>query len=206
MNAITDTILRRIRTKRRGWVFTPKNFADIGTRAAIDQTLSRLARKGTIRRLDRGLYDYPKQHPALGALSPAADDLAQAVAAKTGNIAFPSGAAAANLLGLSTQVPAKPVYLTNGPSRTRKIGNRTIVLKHARVPIVRGLSNKANFMLQALSYLGKNNMDDQMIRQCASRLDDQDLNDLAGAAVHVPGWLANTILRIQQAKNGHIRP
>jgi len=206
MNAITDTILRRIRAKRRGWVFTPKNFADIGTRAAIDQTLSRLARKGTIRRLDRGLYDYPKQHPALGALSPAADDLAQAVAAKTGNIAFPSGAAAANLLGLSTQVPAKPVYLTNGPSRTRKIGNRTIVLKHARVPIVRGLSNKANFMLQALSYLGKNNMDDQMIRQCASRLDDQDLNDLADAAVHVPGWLANTILRIQQAKNGHIRP
>jgi hypothetical protein len=206
MNAITDTILRRIHAKRRGWVFTPKNFADIGTRAAIDQTLSRLARKGTIRRLDRGLYDYPKQHPALGALSPAADDLAQAVAAKTGNIAFPSGAAAANLLGLSTQVPAKPVYLTNGPSRTRKIGNRTIVLKHARVPIVRGLSNKANFMLQALSYLGKNNMDDQMIRQCASRLDDQDLNDLAGAAVHVPGWLANTILRIQQAKNGHIRP
>lgn len=65
-------LVRRIRAKGRGWVFTPKDFLDVGIRATVDQTLSRLARKGAVRRLDRGLYDYPKQHDKLGTLSPSA--------------------------------------------------------------------------------------------------------------------------------------
>lgn len=204
MNTVADTILRRIRAKRRGWVFTPKAFVDVGSRAAVDQALSRLTKSGTIRRLDRGIYDYPKLHPSLGALSPATDDLAQAVATKTGDAIFPSGAVAANQLGLSTQVPAKPAFLTNGPSRAKKVAGRTIVLRHARVPIVSSLSNKANFALQALSYLGKDNVDDKVIRQCASRLDDSDLDDLGRALAQVPGWIANVISRIKKTKYGPI--
>ncbi len=202
MSAIANTIIRRIRAKGRGWVFTPKDFLDIGTRAAVDQTLSRLARKGVIQRLDRGLYDYPKMHDKLGTLSPSADDLAQAIAAKTGDIVFPSGAAAANSLGLSTQVPARPVYLTNGSARTKKVAGRTIVLKHAKVPIMDRMTIKANLMLQALSYLGQKNIDDQMIRQCADRLDDRDMKDLSASAPRVPGWMADVILKIQQTKHG----
>ena len=119
-NTVANTITRRIRAKGRGWVFTPKDFLDVGVRATVDQTLSRLARKDDIRRLDRGLYDYPKQHDKLGTLSPSAGDLAQALATKTGDKIFPSGATSANYLGLSTQVPARPVYLTNGSSKTKK--------------------------------------------------------------------------------------
>jgi hypothetical protein len=202
MNSIANTIIKRIRAKKRGWVFTPKDFLDIGARAVVDKTLSRLVDKRVIRRLDRGIYDYPKQHQVLGTLSPSADNLAHAVSAKTGDIIFPSGAAAANFLGLSTQVPAKPVYLTNGLSRTKKIAGRTIVLKHARVPIMDRISGKANFTLQALSYLGKGSIDDQTIVQCANRLDNHDIKSLATAISQVPGWMADIILRIQQVKYG----
>lgn len=205
MSTVTDSIIRRIRVKRRGWVFTPKDFLDVGTRAAVDQVLSRLVKQGMIRRLDRGVYDYPKLHPSLGMLSPDTDSLAQAVAAKSGSGTFPSGAMAANLLGLSTQVPAKPVYLTDGPSRTRTIAGRTITLKHARVPILDRLSVHANFTLQALSYLGKDNIDDTIVRQCADRLDDGDMKGLSSATPHVPGWMADVILKIGRARDGQIR-
>ena len=202
MKTVADTIIRRIRAKRRGWVFTPKDFLDIGVRATVDQTLSRLARKGVIRRLDRGLYDFPKQHDKLGMLSPSADDLAQAMAAKTGDQIFPSGAAAVNYLGLSTQVPARPVYLTNGPSRAKKVAGRTIILKHARVPIMNQVTDKANFTLQALSYLGQDNIDDKLIRKCVDRLDDRDMKDLNASIPRIPGWMADAILRMRQTKYG----
>lgn len=204
MTSITAQITKRIRLKKRGWVFTPKDFLDLGPRTAVDQVLSRLARQGVIRRLDRGFYDYPKQHPVLGALSPDSATLAQAVTAKSGDKVFPSGAMAANLLGLSTQVPAKPVYLTSGSTRTKQIGGRTITLKHARVPLLSHLSDKVNFILQALAYLGKDNIDDQVIRRCASQLNDRDMRGLVTAIIHVPGWMANIILRIQQIHHGPI--
>lgn len=202
MNAIAATITKRIRAKQRGWVFTPKDFLDVGTRATVDQTLSRLVKKGAIRRLGRGVYDFPKIHATLGMLSPSADDLAQAISVQTGDTVFPSGAAAANFLGLSTQVPAKPAYLTNGASRTKKIAGRTIVIKHAKVPILDRLSSKANFTLQALSYLGKDNIDDQTILHCAKRLNDQDLKGLNNAAAQVPGWMADAIHKMQQVRYG----
>lgn len=202
MNAVAQTITRRIRAKGRGWVFTPKDFLDIGKRAAVDQTLSRLVRKGTIRRLDRGVYDYPKQHDKLGTLSPYVGDLAQVIAAKTGDKIFPSGAAAANYLGLSTQVPAQPVYLTNGASRTKTVAGRTITFRHAKVPIMNSVTDQANFVLQALSYLGKSNIDDQIIEQCTARLDARDIKDLSASVARIPGWMADIILKIQQTKHG----
>ena len=73
MSTTASKIIRRIHTKQRGWVFTPKHFLDVGSREAIDQTLSRLVKQGKIRRLGRGIYDYPKQHPSLGTLSPNTD-------------------------------------------------------------------------------------------------------------------------------------
>lgn len=204
MNAVAQTISRRIRAKGRGWVFTPKDFLDVGTRAAVDQTLSRLVRKGTIRRLDRGVYDYPKQHDKLGTLSPCVGDLAQVIAAKTGDNIFPSGAAAANYLGLSTQVPARPVYLTNGASRTKTVAGRTIILKHARVPIMNSVTDRANFVLQALSYLGQRHIDDQIIEQCAARLDNRDMKDLSASVARIPGWMADIIFKIQQTRHGQM--
>lgn len=205
MTSIASKITRRIRAKGRGWVFAPKDFVDFGTRAAVDMTLTRLVQQGVIRRIGRGCYDFPKQSATLGVLSPSSADLAQAAAAKTGDNAFPSGAQAANLLGLSTQVPAKPIYLTNGATRTRAIGGRQVRLKHARVPLIDQAPDKINSTLQALAYLGKDGIDDVVISQCAKLLDDDDIKQLAKAARHTPSWLSDTLYKIQQAKDGQIR-
>jgi len=110
-------------------VFVPADFLDIGSREAIGIALHRLARKGTIRRLARGVYDFPKQHPVLGPLSPSAETVARALAGRDHTRLQPAGAYAANALGLSEQVPAKAVFLTDGPSRTVKIGPTTIQLR-----------------------------------------------------------------------------
>ncbi len=205
MNSIMDKIRNRVRAKGRGWVFTPKAFLDIGPRAAVDQTLSRLAKQGFVRRLDRGVYDYPKQHASLGKLSPDVDSLAKATAARSGDTAFPSGALAANMLGLSTQVPAKSVYLTNGLTRTKKVAGRTLTFKHARVPVMDRLSNTANLTLQALSYLGKDSINDQTLGLCADKLTDQDLRKMAAVTDQVPAWMAGAIVKMRYKKHGQVR-
>jgi hypothetical protein len=204
MDNIIDTITRRIRAKKRGWVFAPKDFMDIGTRAAVDQVLCRLTKRGMIRRLDRGVYDFPVQHKLLGIISPGADDLAKVITAKTGDISYPSGAMAANMLGFSTQVPAKPVYLTNGHSRTKNISGRKIIIKHARVPILSGVPDAVNFTLQALYYLGKDNIDSQILNRCSKILSDGDMAALNVATSKVPGWVADIIHKIQNIKYGKI--
>ena len=200
MSSITDQITNRIKRKKPGWVFSPKDFLDIGTRAAVDQVLSRLVKKCMIRRLDRGIYDYPKQSKLLGVLSPMPDSIARAMA--SGDQVFPSGARATNLLGLSTQVPAKPSYLTNATVRRRRVAGQTIQLKRARVALMSNVPYHANLALQALSYLGKNNIDDKIINRCALVLTDKDFSGLHHAMGHIPGWMADVIHKIKGVKYG----
>ena len=108
------------------------DFLARGTRRAVDRALARLTQDRTIRRLAQGLYDYPRVHKKLGILAPNPDDVAAVLAAKTGSRVQISGARSANLLGLSDQVPAQLVYLTDGPGHRVKIGAQTIQLKPAR--------------------------------------------------------------------------
>jgi hypothetical protein len=116
MQAIEQKILSRVYWRGIGWAFTKINFvADFGE-VNIHQSLSTLARAGTIRRVCHGVYDYPRFSELLGqALSPDVEQVAQALARKFNWRIQPSGDAALNLLGLSTQVPARWVYLSDGP-------------------------------------------------------------------------------------------
>ena len=202
MMSVGDRILKRVRDKGRGWVFTPKDFVDFGTRGSIDMALSRLAKSGAIRRIERGLYDYPKQHDKLGILSPDPDSLAQAVSARTGEKVFPSAAAAANRLGLSTQVPAKAAYVTDGPTRTRKLAGRTIAMKHTRAPILDSASSQANAVLQALSLIGRDNVDPTLIGALAKRLDNQDIKTLMAGRAQMSGWMGDVVLKIARHHHG----
>jgi predicted transcriptional regulator of viral defense system len=200
MSTITNKIIKRIRGKQRGWVFTPRDFLDIGLRAAVDKVLSRLASAGLIRRLARGVYDFPKQHTLLGTLSPNMDNLAK-VTAKAGDIVFQSGAMSANILGLSTQVPARQVYLTSGKSHRKNIGGRLVVLKHTR-SLLNNVTPSVNLAVQALSYIGKDNIDDAIIQKCAKILSHDDRSTLVTRAKQLPGWLADVVHKIEQASRG----
>lgn len=202
MSSVADRTIKRVRGKGRGWVFTPKDFLDFGTRASVDMALTRLAHSGVIRRIGHGLYDYPKQHAKLGTLTSDTDNLVQAIATQTGDKVFTSGAAAANRLGLSTQVPAKSSYATSGPSRTKKVAGRTIALKRSHAPLLDNASDQANSVLQALAYLGKNSINADLIRRCADRLDDRDMKILFKSRALMPGWMSDVILKIGAMKHG----
>lgn len=200
MTYIANKLLNRIQHKRRGWVFTPKDFLDVGARTAVDKILSRLAQKGVIRRLSRGIYDTPKKHKSLGMLSPNPDDIALALS--TDRKIFPSGAMAANILGLSTQVPAKTYYITNSTTRTRKVDGHTIKLKKSRITWFAHLPYHANLVLQALHYLGKDNVDDMIILKCTRILKEDDIAALHRVMKFIPGWLADTIRKISNIQHG----
>ena len=121
---IENKLSYRIRGNGSGWAFSPKDFLDLGGRPTVDSALHRLTRRGEVRRVVRGIYDYPRFSKLLDQqLSPDVDQVARAIARKFGWRIQPSGAIAANLLGLSTQVPARAVYLSDGPDRSYKIGN-----------------------------------------------------------------------------------
>lgn len=120
LNSIDQQILNAITALGYGSVFVPTDFLSLGSRQTVDIVLHRLVRKGTIRRLARGIYDFPKEHPKLGTLQPSPEKIAEALVGRDCTRIQPTGAYAANILGLSEQVPAKVVFLTDGPSRTVK--------------------------------------------------------------------------------------
>ena len=122
-------LLAQMRRLGSGKVHTSKDFLGLGSRAAVDQALSRLVERQAVKRLGRGLYYVPRVSSTLGIeLAPDIDEIAHTLARKTGSRVVPSGAVAANRLGLSTQVPAKPIYLTDGRTRTAKVGNVVLIL------------------------------------------------------------------------------
>ena len=141
--------------KEPAWVFTPADFLDLGTPHAVGMALSRRVRAGTLRRVARGLYDVPRSHPLLGELSPSTDALVQAVARRDGVVVQPLDVEATNLLGLSEQVVAKPVYETNGPSRTLRVGGQEIEFKHRSPRRVTAAAESSNLVFAALRGLGK---------------------------------------------------
>src|SRR5437588_7556324 len=151
-------ILATIHGRGRGSVFVPADFLDLGSRQAIDIALHRLAQKGTIRRLARGVYDFPKEHPVLGPLQPSAEAVANALAGRDRPRLQPAGAYAANALGLSEQVPAKAVFLTDGPSRTVKIGPMTIQLRRTTTRNMAAAGRLSGLVIQALREVGKDHM------------------------------------------------
>lgn len=194
--SIDNKIVSRIYGKKRGWVFTPGNFKDLGSRPAIDMALMRYKEKGTIHKLARGLYYYPKVDPVLGSMPPSTDDIARALAGRDATKIHPSGAHAANLLGLTTQIPTKVVYLTDGRSRTVQVGNRQIVLQHREPKNLATVGNISGLVIQALKYLGQNHVDDQIIEQLDRRLSRTDREQLLKDIHYAPEWISEIIKRL----------
>jgi Family of unknown function (DUF6088) len=193
--SVPDRIMQRACAGGCGGVFTSKDFLDLAGRAAVDQALSRLVKTGKLRRLARGLYDFPKIHPKLGPLSPTPDNVAQALARETGSQVQISGARAANALGLSTQLPAKSIYLTDGPSRRVVLGKRIVDLRHASPKHLIAPGSPTGIVVQALRHLGPMRAAD--VAQIAARyLSASDKQTLASTAVQAPAWMRPTLISI----------
>src|SRR5437764_1447044 len=187
--SIDSRILARIHGLGRGSVFVSTDFLDLGSREAIDLSLHRLTKKGTIRRLARGVYDFPKEHPVLGVLSPSADAVAKALAGRDRTRLQPAGAYAANALGLSEQVPAKVVFLTDGPSRTVKIGPMTIQLRRTTAKNMAAAGRLSGLVIQALRELGKEHVTQERREYLKRSLPAQKRQELIKDIRLAPAWM-----------------
>jgi len=190
---LNSRLLRRVKSGAPGAVFTPRTFDDLGNRAAVDQALSRLTKAGKIRRVVRGVYDIPKTHPLLGVLSPDPEAVARSIAAQAGYRLQPTPAHAANALGLSTQVPAKIVYLIDGSSRKITVGNQTIYFKHAGPRALLGAGTSAGVALQAIRAFGPDHLTAGLIHKLKRNLPPDAKAGLKKLARHAPNWMASAI-------------
>ncbi len=196
----TDSqILSRIYGHGRGWVFTPNHFKDLGSRNAIASALKRQKQTGRIRQLARGLYDYPKTDSELGILEPSMDDIANALAGRDAVRLQPSGAYAANLLGISTQVPMKIIYLTDGLPRTVTVGKRQIILKRTTPRNMAMAGRISGLVTQALKYMGQDQVNESVITGLKNRLDESARAQLLKDIRFVPAWIGDVFREISQA-------
>jgi hypothetical protein len=194
---VDQKVISRIYGHGRGWAFSQADFSGIGTRSAVDLALHRLASQGTIRRVIRGVYDYPRHSEKLGrGLRPDMDQVARALARKFGWRIQATGMAALNLLGLSTQVLGRFAYLSDGPERTYRVGNQELVFQHTLLKEAGFRLRESSLLVQALKVLGPDRIDAETVRKLRrtvkAGMKEKILRDTRTAS----GWVRDTILRI----------
>ena len=195
--SIDSMVVRRIYGRRRGWVFTATHFLDLGNRTTVAKILERLADEGTVRRLARGLYDYPEKHLTLGNLPANYQHIAQALAGRDNLKIQPSGAYAANLLGLTEQVPARIFFLTDGSNRTVRIKKQEIILKRTTPKNMATAGRISGLVIQALKHIGRKHVDERMISILKERLNTEHKLQLIRDFRYAPEWIGAIFKKLQ---------
>jgi hypothetical protein len=191
MQLTESKILELIKAKGEGFVFTSKYFSSQADDVSVvTSALSRLVQKKVIRRLTHGLYDLPEVHPKLGEIIPKTQKIIEAIKTSDAIEVHPTGAYAANLLGLSTQIPMRIELYTNGPKKTIRIGKQEIILKSTTPKNMIGAGTKAGLILHALKQIGKDNVTDEMIKQIRSKIEEQDIKHIKRQIQFAPVWIA----------------
>lgn len=197
MQSIENKVLNRIYGHGRGWAFSRNDFADLGSVNAIDLSLYRLLNKGKIRRIIRGVYDYPGYSKLLDKeLPPDIDQVAHALARKYGwNIQI-SGNAALNILGLSTQVPTKYLYYTDGRSKTYKIGNVILEFKKSTLKDIGMKYPESALLVQAIKSIGKRGLTREEKQQIRSYFSSDKQKRIPKDTKYTTSWVYETIKSI----------
>ena len=188
---LPQEILAHAFTLPEGTPLAAKGFLHLGTRAAIDQTLSRLARAGKLLRSGRGLYVRPVES-RFGSRAPSPEKVVTETARLRGETIAPHGAAAANRLGLTTQVPMRTTYLTSGPSRQLKLGAQSIELEHVPSWQLLNANRESGEVLRALAWSGRPHAR-EALEQLKPKLTPEVREELVASRSSLPGWLAETI-------------
>ncbi len=195
MKTIANSIYKRILKEGRGWVFTPFDFRELGSRESIDQTLSRLTKREKIRRVTQGVYDYP-EISSFGEVPVSLLVVAKAIARSTQTKIQVSESYAANVLGLSNQVPAKLILYTNGTRRVRQVGKQKIIFKQATPKKLIGAGEITGLVIQSLRYFGKDRINEKIINRLKDILKQKDKESLLKEKYATPIWMQSAIDQI----------
>lgn len=178
----------KIKQLEKGNPFSSREFVKLGyPRTSVDQTLSRLTKKGEIQRIRPGLYIKPQTSKYVGEVAPSLSEVLKLVSQKNGETIQIHGAEAARRLKLTTQMPTKPTYLTSGRSRSLKVGNVEVVLKHACSKKLQFAQKKEGLALSALWYLGQTGLSNEVIEKVKSQMSPEEFKNLQAA--ETPAWL-----------------
>lgn len=196
--ATTALIRNHIAGMPPGEPFSSASLLVLGTRAAVDQALSRLVKSGELMRVARGVFARPKVNRFVGVVAPSPLSVAEAVAGATGAKIGLHGAEALRRLGLSTQVPSQAVFYTSGPSRRLLLGQMPVVLKHVAARKLALAGRPAGLALAALWYLGKRGVTPEVVARLAERIDPAEREVLCAAKSSMPAWMADAMHRYEQ--------
>lgn len=197
-HTVEDAILRRLRAKKDATVFSPSHFTDFARPDAIRKALSRLVKAGKIRRIRRGLYDLPQSHPIIGQTAP--DIMATVRALMEGSHSkwqF-TGAYAANALGMSDQVPAKVIILTDGVPRKVTLGKLTLVFRRAAPRNLLGAGSRSGLVIQALRYMQRSADMPKHVSRLRNNLDAATKKNLASLTPKLAAWMRPIVKQITE--------
>jgi len=193
MSILTTHILQAASVLPEGGVLSPKEFLHLGGREAVDQSFTRLVRQGKLLRVCRGLYVLPVEG-RFGKRAPEAEKMLESLAQKSGEVIVAHGAATANSLGLSTQVPMKEVFYTSGRNRSLTLGKRTIILKHAPNWLLLLGRRPGGALIRALAWLGEQQTE-HFMPQLRDKIAPDEWQAVVAVRSELPGWLAKTVGR-----------
>lgn len=201
MPKTTERIREYIESLPLGHPVTSRAFLEFGGRAAVDQALTRFVKTGGLSRVARGVYVRPKRSPYVGEVPPEPLKVAEAIAAETGSVIQVHGAEAARRVGLSTQVPTRPIFYTSGPSRRFNLGQMQVLLKHV-CPRKLALSGRpAGIALTALWYLGKAAVTLETIERIRMRLPSEEFEALRTSTRSMPGWMHDIFIEYERTNS-----
>lgn len=194
MQRLTDQILEHAKRLPEGAPVAAKSLLHLGNRAAVDQALSRLAERGKLIRAGRGVYLLPVTS-RFGTRAPSVEQAVEAIAAQRGEVIVSSGAAAANSLGLTTQVPVRFVYLTSGRTRKMSLGKQIVELRHVPRWQLAMAHRPAGQAVRALAWLGPEKAE-SALQTLKRKLPPAAFSELVAAAPQLPTWLARSVGRV----------
>lgn len=164
-----NVVRERIKSLEKGTIFFPTDFEDIASSEAIRQTLSRMVRRGDIIRVSRGIYCIPRSNKALGldCIPPSTEEIARRVAQRYRVKIIPTGDHALNQLGLSSQIPANAVYITNGARKKIKLANgRNIIFRESNeLRLFEFVSALMMLAVSAIRSIGEDNVTEDVVNK-----------------------------------------
>jgi len=191
MPKLPAAILSHAQTLPEGGVLSPKEFLHLGSRAAVDQALSRLTKEGKLLRVARGTYVAPVSS-RFGTRAPAPEKVVQALAEQSGEVVAPHGANSANALGLTQQVPIREVYLTSGRTRKLKLGRSEVTVRHAPRWMLALGSGQAGAAVRALAWMGPSHVRESLA-SLRRTLPPAEWRRLTSSRAALPSWMARAI-------------
>ena len=195
---IDKDILKRL-NEQNIKVFTINDIIDLGSYDNLRKILERMTKSGILRRLIRGVYEIPKYNKTFNMIAPPSiDEIAKALARNFNWDIYPSGNYALNILGVSTQIPSKYIYISSVPNRKYEYEGNIIVFKHATLKETNSFSYITNIVIQAFKELGKDNITDDIIKLICQKFSSDEINLICEEAKKTTIWIYQNILRLKE--------